>query len=71
LQQPVLGESSRRIKLSKEILRSVEKLSEELKRKAKKLNANDHKRTLGINLVEQIYKHFDRLRPDFPMYAYT
>lgn len=49
----------------------VDKLSEELKRAATKVKANDHSRTLGIDLMEKIYEHFDRQRPSFPMYAYT
>jgi hypothetical protein len=49
----------------------VDKLSEKLKRAATKAKANDHSRTLGIDLMERIYEHFDRQRPPFPMYAYT
>jgi len=59
------------VKEAKRVEGDVEKLSDELKRKAKELNANDHSRTLGINLMEQIYEHFNHQRPDFPMYAYT
>jgi hypothetical protein len=49
----------------------VDKLSEKLKRAATRAKANDHSRTLGIDLMERIYEHFDRQRPPFPMYAYT
>ena len=49
----------------------VDNLSETLKRAATKAKANDHSRTLGIDLMEKIYAHFDRQRPSFPMYAYT
>jgi hypothetical protein len=51
--------------------KEVDKLSEKLKRAATKVKANDHSRTLGIDLMESIYEHFDRQRPPFPMYAYT
>jgi len=59
------------VKEAERVEKEVKKLSEELKRKAKKLNANDHSRTLGISLMEQIYEHFKHQRPEFPMYAYT
>ena len=49
----------------------VNDLSKDLKRAATKMNANDHSLTLGIELMEKIYEHFDRKRPPFPMYAYT
>lgn len=60
-----------KVKEAKRVEKEVEKLSEELKHKAKELNANDHSRTLGIDLMERIYEHFKHQRPEFPMYAYT
>src|SRR5271168_3806449 len=59
------------IKEAKRVERIVENLSDELKRGATKAKANDHRRTLGIDLMEEIFEHFDRQRPPFPMYAYT
>jgi hypothetical protein len=49
----------------------VDDLAKDLKRAATEANANDHSLTLGIELMEWIYEHFDRQRPRFPMYAYT
>ena len=59
------------VKRAKRAEKIVDKLSEKLKRAATKANANDHSLTLGIELMEKIYEHFDRKRPPFPMYAYT
>ena len=59
------------VKEAKRVEGEIEKLSKALKREAKKLNANDHSRTLGINLMEDIFEHFNYQRSPFPMYAYT
>jgi hypothetical protein len=59
------------IKEAERVEEVVEKLSHKLKRAATKAKANDHMRTLGIDLMEEIFEHFDRQRPPFPMYAYT
>jgi predicted nucleotide-binding protein len=58
-------------KEAERVEKEVDKLSENLKRAATKVKANDHSRTSGIDLMEEIYEHFDRQRPPFPMYAYT
>jgi hypothetical protein len=49
----------------------VARLAQELKEKATQLGLSDHKFTAGITLMEEIYKHFDKQPPRFPMYAYT
>ena len=59
------------VREAKRVEGEIEKLSKALKRAAKKSNANDHSRTLGINLMEDIFEHFNYQRPPFPMYAYT
>jgi Predicted nucleotide-binding protein containing TIR-like domain len=59
------------VKKAKRAEEVVDDLSKDLKRAATKANANDHSLTLGIDLIEKIYEHFDRKRLPFPMYAYT
>jgi hypothetical protein len=59
------------IKEAERVEEVVERLSDKLKRAATKAKANDHRRALGIDLMEEIFEHFDRQRPPFPMYAYT
>ena len=59
------------VKEAKRVEEVVEKLSDKLRRAATEANANDHRRALGIDLMEEIFEHFDRQRPPFPMYAYT
>ncbi len=44
----------------------IDKLSRMLKRTAKQVNANDHSRTLGINLMQDIFRHFNRRPPSLP-----
>lgn len=56
---------------AKEVEEQVKKLAEELKKKASELGANDHRYTAGIKLMEDIFNHFNRKPPPFPMYAYT
>jgi hypothetical protein len=51
------------VKEAKRVEKEVEKLSKKLKRAATKANANDHSRTLGIQLMEKIHEYFDRQRP--------
>jgi hypothetical protein len=58
-------------KEARRVEEDIGKLSRELKRTATSINANDHSRTLGVDLMEDIFEHFERQRPPFPIYAYT
>ena len=56
---------------AKEVEEQVNRLAEELKKKASEIGADDHKYTAGIRLMEDIFNYFNRKPPPFPMYAYT
>jgi len=51
--------------------KKVGELAEELKKTAATLGLSDHKYTAGITLMENIYEHFKKQAPPFPIYAYT
>ena len=61
------------VREAKRVEKDIEKLSKKLKREATKANANDHRRALGLNLMGEIFEHFNHQhhRPPFQMYAYT
>ena len=49
----------------------VADLAENLKKTAIKIGVHDHTHAVGITLMRQIYEHFKKHSPPFPMYAYT
>jgi hypothetical protein len=49
----------------------VAEQASKLREAAAKLGLLDHRYAAGITLMENIYKHFKKHPPDFPMYAYT
>lgn len=51
--------------------KAIANLAEDLKKTAIKLGVHDHTHAIGITLMRQIYEHFKRHSPPFPMYAYT
>jgi hypothetical protein len=57
--------------LAQKVEKEVATLAQELKEKATQLGLLDHRFTAGITLMENIYQHFNKKPPPFPMYAYT
>lgn len=51
--------------------RTVADLAENLRKTAVKLGVHDHTHAIGIALMRQIYEHFKKQPPPFPIYAYT
>jgi predicted nucleotide-binding protein len=59
------------VKEAERVEEVVADLSGRLKSAAVDANANDPERAKGIKLMQQIYEHYGRHAPPFPMYAYT
>jgi hypothetical protein len=51
--------------------KAIADLAENLKKTAIKIGVHDHTHAIGITLMRQIYEHFKKHSPPFPMYAYT
>jgi len=56
---------------AREVEEQVQRLAEELKKKASEIGVDHDKHTAGIKLMEDIFNYFDGKPPPFPMYAYT
>jgi hypothetical protein len=56
---------------AQEVENEVAELAQKLKEAATKLGLMDHRYAAGITLMENIYDHFNKQPPPFPMYAYT
>ncbi len=56
---------------AEDVEKKIEKLALNLKAVAKQIGANDHTHATGIELMREIYEHFGKKAPPFPMYAYT
>jgi predicted nucleotide-binding protein len=59
------------VKEAKRVENDVKKLAIRLKAAAAKAKASDPRRAKGIELMRQIYEHYGKRAPRFPIYAYT
>jgi hypothetical protein len=56
---------------AQEVETKINDLAAQLKATATEIGANDHTHAVGITLMKNIFEHFGRNPPPFPMYAYT
>jgi CheY-like chemotaxis protein len=56
---------------ARRVEKKVGELAEALQKTAFDLGLADHKYAAGITLIEQLYQHFGKRPPPFPIYAYT